>query len=79
MEPEKKIVEILCDLCGGEPEEMTPELDLFGEGLLDSFAAIQLVLALESAFGISLNIESLPRERIATPAAIGALIREKLR
>jgi D-alanine--poly(phosphoribitol) ligase subunit 2 len=74
---ERKIAEILAELCGVESEEIEPDLQLFEEGLLDSFAAIQLVLALEEAFGVSLDMASLPRERIATPAAIAALIREK--
>ena len=74
---EQKITEILAELCGAEPEEIEPELELFEEGLLDSFAAIQLVMELEEAFGVSLDMASLLRERIATPAAIAALIREK--
>ncbi len=74
---EQKILQIIADLCGAEPNEIEPELNLFDEGLLDSFAAIQLVMALEEAFGISLDIAALPRERITTPAAIVALIREK--
>ena len=74
---EQKITEILAELCGAEPEEIEPELELFEEGLLDSFAAIQLVMELEEAFGVSLDMASLPRERIATSAAIVALIREK--
>ena len=74
---EQKIAEILAELCGVEPEEIELELNLSEEGLLDSFAVIQLVLALEEAFGVSLDMASLPREHIATPAAIAALIREK--
>lgn len=74
---EQKIAEIIANICGAEPEEIEAELDLFGEGLLDSFAAIQLVMELEEAFDISLDMASLPRERIATPAAILSLVREK--
>ena len=77
MELENKITNILCDLCGGEPGEIGPDLDLFGEGLLDSFGAIQLVMELEKTFAVSLPIEDIPRERIATPRAIAALIRER--
>lgn len=75
---EKKIVEIIAGICGVEPEEITPELDLFEEGLLDSFGAIQMVLALEDAFSVSLQIENIPREKITTPAKIAALIQEAL-
>lgn len=78
VELENKITNILCDLCGGEPDEMEPDLDLFGEGLLDSFGAIQLVMELEKTFSVSLPIEDIPRERIATPKAIAALVREKI-
>lgn len=76
---EQKIRESIAELCGAQPEEIEPELNLFEEGLLDSFAAIQLVLELEEAFGVSLDVAALPRERIATPAAIAGLIREKQR
>lgn len=74
---EQKIAEILAEFCGAGLEEIEPDLPLFEEGLLDSFAAIQLVMELEEAFGVSLDMASLPRERIATPVAIVALIREK--
>lgn len=73
----EKIAEIIAELCGAEVEEIEPDLQLFEEGLLDSFAAIQLVMQLEETFGVSLDMASLPRESIATPAAIVALIEEK--
>ena len=56
MEQAKKIIDILCDICGAQPEEIDGDLDLFEEGLLDSFGVIQLVLALEEAFGVTLEI-----------------------
>ncbi len=74
---EQKIAEIVAELCGAEVEEIEADLNLFEEGLLDSFAAIQLVMGLEEAFGVSLDPAALPRESIATPAAIAALIRAK--
>lgn len=75
---ETKIVNLLSDICGAEPEEITPDLQLFEEGLLDSFAVIQLVMSLEETFGISLKIEKIPRERLATPKAIESFIQEAL-
>lgn len=73
---EEKIREIIAGICGVEPEEIQPELDLFEEGLLDSFGVIQLILALEETFSVSLEIENIQREQIASPAKIAALIRE---
>ena len=43
---------------------------------MDSFATVQLLLELEEAFGVSLALEELSREQIATPAKIAALVRE---
>ena len=73
---EEKVLQILCGLCGAEPGEISPDLDLFEEGLLDSFGTIQLLLELEEAFGVSMALEELSREQIATPAKIAALVRE---
>lgn len=79
MDPEKKVIDILTEICGAEPGEITPELRLFDEGLLDSFGTIQLVMALEDTFGVALAIEELSREKLATPAQIAALIEEASR
>jgi len=73
---EEKIIEIIAAVCGAEPEEIEPEMDLFEEGLLDSFGTISLLVELEETFGISLKVEELTREQIATPRMIAALVRE---
>lgn len=76
MNPLEQITEILCDICGAEADELSPDLDLFDAGLLDSFGVIELILALEEAFGISLPIEQIPRARFATPQSIAQLVQE---
>lgn len=73
---EEKIMEILGGICGVGPEEITPDLELFEEGLLDSFGTIQLLMELEDAFGVTLAVEELGREQISTPEKIVRLIRE---
>ena len=69
---------ILNTLCGAEPGEIEPDLDLFESGLLDSFAVIQLIVELESAFAISMGIETLTREEMATPARIAEQVAKRL-
>ena len=59
---------------GAQPGEIDPDLALFDEGLLDSFATIQMVLALEEGFGLHLEISELSREQMATPAKIARTI-----
>lgn len=44
------------------------------QGLLDSFATIQMVLALEEGFGLHLEISELSREQMAAPAKIARTI-----
>lgn len=75
---EEEIIGIIAEICGVSAEEIGPRMDLFDETGLDSFGVIQLVLALEETFSVSLEIEDIQREQIATPAKIAALIRERL-
>lgn len=77
MSLENKIILIVNDICGAENGEVEADLNLFEAGLLDSFAVIQLLMSLEEQFGVSLDIGSIPRERVATPFKIAQLIREQ--
>lgn len=74
---EATILAILCDICGAEEGELTPDLDLFGTGLLDSFGVVQLLVALEEQLGVTLDIAALSREEIATPAKLAARVAEE--
>ena len=72
---EERIISILNDLCGAEEGEISLDMDLFEEGLLDSFAVIQLFVEREEAFSVSLEITEIPRQEIATPAKIAQVLR----
>lgn len=74
----EKMMAILNGICGAEDSELTPDINLFEAGLLDSFGVVQLIVELEEAFQISLDIESIPREAIATPALIVRLVEQAL-
>ncbi len=67
---EEKIMAILNDICGAESGELTPDLELFESGLLDSFAVVQLLVRLEEELMVTLDIETLKREDIATPSLL---------
>lgn len=68
------IMEILNEICGAEDGELEPDTDLFEAGLLDSFGVVQLLVRLEDELGAVLDIESLTREMIATPARITNIV-----
>ncbi len=71
---EETIMAILGDICGAAPGELEPDLDLFEAGLLDSFGVVQLLAATEERLGLVLDIETLTRPDIATPARVIALL-----
>lgn len=75
---EEKIMAILNDICGAEEGELEPDLNLFDTGLLDSFGVVQLIVEMEEAFDLALNIESISREEIATPARIVKLVKQTI-
>ncbi len=70
------VIQVLNGVCGAEEGEITSDLDLFEEGLLDSFGTIQLLMELEERFGVSLEIGEISCQLIATPEKIAQLIRE---
>ena len=71
---QEQIIEILNDICGADPGEIQPETDLFAEGILDSFGLVQLIVALEEQFSVSLDPAELERSMVSTPARIAGTV-----
>ena len=55
-------------------DDVTPDLELLEEGYLDSPAIVELVLALEQTFGITLDEEFITPENFASPQSIADLV-----
>lgn len=53
---------------------VTPEVDLFGSGLVSSLFAMQLVVHVETAFGVSVQGEDLTIDNFRTIEAITDLV-----
>ncbi len=66
---EDKILEILAEKCGVEPEDLKEDMDIdmFEEGLLDSFAMLSLIVDFERELSIKLEITEIDRKDINTP------------
>ncbi len=73
----EQILEILTEICGADPGELQADTALFDEGLLDSFALVQLIVALEERFSVTLDPADLERKDMATPAAIAETVRAR--
>ncbi len=66
---EEKILEILAEKCGVEPIDLKEDMDidLFEEGLLDSFAMLGLLVDFDEQLGVKIEITELERSEINTP------------
>ena len=54
----EEIIAVLNDITGADAGEITPETELFEEGLLDSFGLVELLVRLEQ-FGKTLDVAEL--------------------
>jgi len=70
----EKILDILCEISGEELDDI--ELDLFSEGIVDSFIIINLVVELEKAFDISIDIDAITFENFCTVKAIMEMVKK---
>ena len=57
---EKEIVAIISDVSGFEPEEITQEKNFFKDLEIDSIKAIEITVAIEKRFKISVRDEDVP-------------------
>ncbi len=57
---EQEIVSIISDVTGFEKEEITPEKNFFKDLEIDSIKAIEITVAIEKKFKISVRDEDVP-------------------
>lgn len=60
------------------PGELTDSTPLAAYGILDSIAVLELVLFLETRFGVEFSTRDLDRRRLETIERIESLVRAKL-
>lgn len=65
---EKEIISIISDVSGFDIEEITPDTNLANDLEIDSIKAIEITVAIEKKFKISIRDEDIPN--IATPRQI---------
>lgn len=63
---EEKMLDLLEDITGDEAVREQRDVDLFEEGLLDSMAAVELLVDIEEEFGVSIAPTGVPREEMNT-------------
>jgi len=71
---EKEIILIISEVSGMEEDEITPESNLAKDLEIDSIKAIEIIVALEKKFKVSVRDEDIPQ--IATVKQIVDLTKE---
>jgi acyl carrier protein len=74
---EKEIISIIADVSGYEEGEIRPNSHLVNELEMDSIKAIEIVVAIEKKFKVSIRDEDIPK--ITTPGQIISLVETSLR
>lgn len=75
---EKKVLEMLAELCEDEIVKEKQEVELFETGLLDSLTFAELLFEIEDQFGVIIAPSEIERKDINTPKKIIELIKARL-
>lgn len=63
---EEKLLDIVETICDDEVVREDLDMDLVEEGLLDSLAVVELLIAIEDEFGVRLSPTEYDKEDLAT-------------
>lgn len=63
---EEKVLDMLEDICDDDAVREERDIDLFDAGLLDSMAAIELLVAIEEEFGVQIAPTAVERDEMNT-------------
>lgn len=73
----EKILDILTDICDTDEIKRNPDLKLFENGLLDSFATIELFVAIHEQLNVEVAPTEVDREMWGTANKIIAYLEER--
>ena len=75
---DQEIVDLLVDLTGEDELGDYRDVDLFEEEILDSLAAIEVLVAIKQQYGVSIAPTELEREEMNSVNKIIERVRERL-
>ncbi len=71
------IIKILCEICDTDQIEKDPDIEIFREGLLDSFGTVEFLVAIQAQLGIEVAPSEVERDAWATPNKIIAYLEDR--
>jgi len=75
---EEQLLDLIEEICADDVVREERDIDLFEEDLLDSMGAIELLVALQDDFGVSIAPTELDREEMNTVNKIIARVSERI-
>lgn len=75
---ESKMLDLLEEVTDDDAVRDHRDEDLFELGLLDSMAAVELLVSIEDEFGVHIEPTEFPREQMNTVNKIMARVRERM-
>ncbi|MBA4537526.1 D-alanine--poly(phosphoribitol) ligase subunit DltC [Bacillus aquiflavi] len=70
MEFKDQVLNIIAEVCQDDIVKEDPQIELFEEGILDSFGVVNLLLEFEEQLGITIPISDFDRDEWNTPHLI---------
>lgn len=74
----ERILAVIAGVAENDEVLRNPDVHLYDTGLLDSFATVQLMLALEEAFGTPFSPAEFDPAAWATPNLIAAIVEQRV-
>ena len=74
---EEKLLDIVETICDDEVVREDLDMDLVEEGLLDSLAVVELLIAIEDEVGVRVSPTEYDKEDLATVHKIEKVLKEK--
>ena len=67
MEFQNEVIAIVAEVCQDDVVKENPDIEIFNEGLLDSFGTVELLVEIENRLGIIVPITEFDRDEWDTP------------
>ncbi|UXV31596.1 D-alanine--poly(phosphoribitol) ligase subunit 2 [Mammaliicoccus sciuri] len=73
---EESVLNILAEVAENDIVKENPDIEIFEEGIIDSFATVGLLLEIQNNLGIDVTITDFDRDEWATPNKIIEVLKD---
>lgn len=77
MEFREQVLDLLADVSENSIVKEQPDIEIFEEGIIDSFKTVELLLEIQNKLDIEVSIMDFDRDEWATPNKIVAVLEQQ--